>query len=194
MKHALTFTTHFAAALLAGSVTANAVDLSVTGHDSIQEALDANPGRMIFVPAGDYTITEKICIRGERAGLFGPGRVVQQNPDQQVIEIEDATGAEIRDLTLTRPEGRMETDCEGILAIRYRDVMIDNVRVIDNRTRSSAIALRECKDSRVTRCLVRNPSNATPLLTPLLSPTYNPLLKLCRSRHVASRTTDWHAD
>ena len=156
MKHTLTFTTRFAAALLAGSVTGNAADLSVASHDSIQEALDANPGRMIFVPAGDYTITEKIRIRGERAGLFGPGRIVQQNPDQPVIEIEDATGAEIRDLTLTRPAGRMETDCEGILAIRCRNLVIDNVRVIDNRTRSGAITLRQCRDSRVSRCLVRN--------------------------------------
>ena len=134
----------------------NAADLSVTSRVSIQEALDANPGRKIFVPAGDYTITEKIRIRGERAGLFGPGRIVQQNPDQPVIEIEDATGSEIRDLTLTRPEGRMETDCEGILAIRCRDLVIDNVRVIDNRTRSGAITLRECQDSRVSLCLVRN--------------------------------------
>ena len=134
----------------------NAADLSVTSRVSIQEALDANPGRKFFVPAGDYTITEKIRIRGERAGLFGPGRIVQQNPDQPVIEIEDATGSEIRDLTLTRPEGRMETDCEGILAIRCRDLVIDNVRVIDNRTRSGAITLRECQDSRVSLCLVRN--------------------------------------
>jgi hypothetical protein len=133
-----------------------AAELSVTGYASIQEALDANPGRMILVPAGEYPITQKIRIRGERAGLFGPGRIVQQNPDQPVIEIEDATGAEIRDLTLTRAAGRMETGCEGVLAIRCRDLVIDNVRVIDNRTRSGAITLRECLDSRVSRCLVRD--------------------------------------
>jgi len=141
---------------VAGRVVANAADLSVTSHTSIQEALDANPGRMVVVPAGEYTITEKIRIRGERAGLFGPGRIVQQNPDQPVVEIEDATSAEIHGLTLTRPAGRMETGCEGILAIRCRDLVIDNVRVIDNRTRSGAIALRECQGSRVSRCLVRN--------------------------------------
>jgi len=150
MKYILT-------ALLLGPLAAlHAADLSVTSHASIQEALDANPGRMIFVPAGDYTITEKIRIRGERAGLFGPGRIVQQNPEQPVIEIEDVAGAEVRGLTLMRPAGRMKTGCEGILAIRCRDLVIDNVRVIDNRTRSGAITLRECQDSRVSRCLVRN--------------------------------------
>jgi len=123
---------------------------------SIQEALDANPGRMILVPAGEYTITEKIRIRGKRAGLFGSGCIVQQNPNQPIIEIEDASSAEIRGLTLTRPAGRMETRCEGILAIRCHDLVIDCVRVVDNCTRSGAITLRECRDSRVSRCLVRN--------------------------------------
>lgn len=133
-----------------------AADLSVTSYMSIQEALDANPDRMIFVPAGEYKITEKIRIRGERAGLFGSGCIVQQNPDQPVIEIEDASGAEIRGLTLMRSAGKMETGCEGILAIRCRDLVIGNVRVIDNRTRSGAIALRKCRGSRISHCLVRN--------------------------------------
>jgi hypothetical protein len=150
------FLSCFGAACLAGSTTVNATDPSVTSYGSIQEALDANPGRMLFVPAGDYTITEKIRIRGERAGLFGPGRIVQQNRDQPVIEVEDAAEAEIRDLTLTRSAEKMETNCEGILAIQCRDLVIDNVRVIDNRTRSGAITLRKCRDSRVSRCLVRN--------------------------------------
>ena len=122
----------------------------------LQTAIDANPGRMLFVPAGDYQITEKIRIRGERSGLFGPGRIIQLNADQPIIEIENANGAEIRDLTLTRPEGKMETDNEAVLAIQCRDLVIDNVRVIDNRTRSGAITLRECKDARISRCLVRN--------------------------------------
>ncbi len=129
---------------------------SVAAYDSIQAALDANPGRMIFVPAGDYPIAEKIRVRGERSGLFGPGRIIQQNADQPIIEIENADAAEIRDLTLTRAEGKMETGNEGILAIQCRDIVVDGVRVIDNRTRSAAIALRECRGARVSRCVVRN--------------------------------------
>lgn len=136
--------------------TAKAADLSVAAYPSIQEALDANPNRMLFVPAGDYPITEKIRIRGDRSGLLGPGRIIQQNADQPIIEIENATSAEIRDLTLTRPEGKMETKSEGILAIKCRDLVLDNVRVIDNRTRSSVIEVRGCRDARISRCLVRN--------------------------------------
>lgn len=131
-------------------------DLSVAAYPSIQAALDANPGRMVFVPAGDYSITDKIRIRGRRSGLFGPGRIIQQSADQPIIEIENADEAEIRDLTLTRPDEKMETGNEGVLAIKCRDLVIENVRVLDNRTRSAAIAVRECKDARISRCLVRN--------------------------------------
>ncbi len=138
------------------SSAAVAADLSVADYPSIQAALDANPNRMRFVPAGDYMIKDKIRIRGQRSGLFGPGRIIQESDDQPVIEIENADGAEIRDLTLTRSEGKMETNNEGILAIKCRDLVIDNVRVIDNRTRSGAIALRESQNCRISRCLVRN--------------------------------------
>jgi hypothetical protein len=50
----------------------------------------------------------------------------------------------------------MATDNEGVLAIKCRDLVIDNVRVIDNRTRSGVITLRECQDARISRCVVRN--------------------------------------
>jgi hypothetical protein len=135
---------------------ASAADLSVAAYPSIQEALNANPNRMLFVPAGDYVITEKIRIRGERSGLFGPGRIIQQSADQPIIEIENASSAEIRDLTLTRPEGKMESRNEGVLAIKCRDLVLENVRVIDNRSPAGAISVRESKDTRISRCLVRN--------------------------------------
>ncbi len=135
---------------------ASAAELSVAAYPSIQAALDANPNRMVFVPAGDYPITEKIRIRGQRSGLFGPGRIIQQSDNQPIIEIENATEAEIRDLTLTRPEGKMETRNEGILAIKCRDLVIENVRVIDNRSPAGAITLRESHNCRISRCLVRN--------------------------------------
>lgn len=143
-------------ALIFSHAAARAAELSVSAYASIQEALDANPNRMLFVPAGDYTIKDKIRIRGDRAGLFGPGRIIQTRSDRPVIEIENATNAEIRDVTLLRPQGAMETNNEGILAIKCRDLVIDNVRVIDTHTRSGAICLRESSDCRVSRCIVRN--------------------------------------
>lgn len=144
--------------LLSFSVLAASAAASptVTDYDSIQAALDANRGRQVFVPAGDYPITEKLRVRGDRSGLFGPGRIIQHRNDQPIIEIENADGAEIHGLTLMRPEGKMETNNEGVLAIQCRDLAIENVRVIDNRTRSAAIALRNCVGARISHCLVKN--------------------------------------
>lgn len=138
------------------SFSATAADLSVTAYASIQAALDANPNRMLFVPAGDYSITEKIRIRGERSGLFGPGRIIQQNSEQPIIEIENAAGAEISGLTLTRSEGKMDTRSEGILAMKCRDLVIDHVRVLDNHSKSGAILVTDSQGTRISRCLVRN--------------------------------------
>ena len=129
---------------------------SVSNYETIQAALDANRGRMVYVPAGDYEISEKLRIHGDGSGLFGPGRIIQTHSEQPVVEIEDSNNVQIRDLTLTRIEGNLDTDKEGILAIRCRDLVIENVRVIDNRTRSGAITLRECVGSRISRCLVQN--------------------------------------
>lgn len=146
----------FSSLLLFAACWAEEQSLSVANYPNIQAALDAHPNSMLFVPSGDYTITEKIRIRGTRSGLYGPGRIIQQNAEHPIIEIENAENAEIRDVTLTRPEGKMETNNEGILAIKCTHLVLDNVRVIDNRTRSGAITLRECKHARVSNCFIRN--------------------------------------
>jgi nitrous oxidase accessory protein NosD len=146
------------ALLVCGQARAAApqAEVSVASYPTIQEAIQANPGKVLHVPAGDYTISEKIVIRTDNAGLFGPGRIIQTNPDAPIIAIENASGAQIRDLVLTRAEGKMETGSEGILATKCSDLVLDNVRVLDNRTRSGAITLRRSQNSRVSHCLVRN--------------------------------------
>jgi hypothetical protein len=131
-------------------------ETSASDYPSIQAAIDANPGQVVFVPAGDYEINQKIRIRKDNSGLWGPGRIVQTNPEQPILEIEGASGVRVRDLTLTRPEGRTDTPTEGVLALRCRDLVLKGVRVIDNRTRSGAIVLRECEAAEIRNCLVKN--------------------------------------
>jgi len=144
------------------STAALAADAPVTGEisaaafPSIQAALTANPGKLIFVPAGDHVITEKLRVRGDRSGLCGPGRIIQQNPAQAIIEIENASGIEIRDVTLTRPEDQSETNTEALRAQNCRDLVIENVKVINNRTKSGAILVTDSHTTRIIRCLVRN--------------------------------------
>jgi hypothetical protein len=131
-------------------------EISAAAYPTIQEALAANPGRMVFVPPGDHVITEKIRVRGERSGLYGPGRIIQKTPGQPVIEIENAVDAEIRDLTLTRPEGGSENAKEGIIAQKCRNLVIDNVRVHENRSKSGTIMVTDSQGTRISRCQVRN--------------------------------------
>ena len=75
--------------------------LSIAGYPTIQEAIDKNPGKSIYVPAGEYHLTEALRILTDDAGLWGPGRIELKNPDQPIIRIEHARGVQLRDLTLT---------------------------------------------------------------------------------------------
>lgn len=143
--------------LTMGTAAAEANDkFSAAGYPSIQAAIDANPGRMIYVPPGDYSITEKIRIGIDGAGLHGPGRIIQTNPGDAFIIIQKAKGVQIRDLTLFRPEGKQDTNHEAIRAIECERVLFDNLQVIDNRTRSAAVALDQCKWSQIRNCFVQN--------------------------------------
>jgi hypothetical protein len=128
----------------------------VVDYASIQAAIDANPGRPVHIPPGDYEIRDPLRIRTDSSGLIGPGRIVQANAERPILVIENASNVLIRDLTLTRNPNSMETMAEGIIAIGCRDLIVDGVKVLDNRTRSSAIELRECESASVRNCLVRN--------------------------------------
>jgi len=129
---------------------------SVAGYASIQDAIDHNPGRVLYVPAGDYAISTPIKISSANSGLWGPGRIVQSDPDAAVIEAVNAPGVQLRDLTLTRAEGRQESTREALLLTKCTEAVVADVRVLDNWANSYAISLDECPRSVVRDCLVRN--------------------------------------
>lgn len=142
--------------VIAQEKTPPADKLSVSHYSSIQKAIDANPGKVLHLPAGDYEISEKIRLRKNHSGLYGEGHIIQTNPDSPIIEIEGATGVRLRGITLKRLKEKQETKVEAILAIQCQDLDIDHVKVIDNRTRSGAISVRSCVGVRITNCLVQN--------------------------------------
>jgi nitrous oxidase accessory protein NosD len=139
---------------LCGPILAQGVQ--VTDYASIQAALDANPGRMVFLPAGDHVITKKIVINKDGGGLYGPGRIVQQTADQPIVVLENAANAQLRDLTLTRAEGQTESSQEGVLVMNCEDATLENIRVVDNRSPAGSITLRECRGAQVRGCRVEN--------------------------------------
>ncbi|MFV1968312.1 MAG: hypothetical protein ACC628_23045 [Pirellulaceae bacterium] len=131
-------------------------ELSANRYQSIQEAIDANPGKMIHVPAGDYTIAEAIHIRADHAGLYGSGRIVQTNPNAPIIAIEGASGVRLSGISLARERDAMDTTAEAVLAIRSNDLDFDHLQIRDNRTRSGALVVRSCVGVRICGCLVEN--------------------------------------
>ena len=130
----------------------NAHGISVDQYKSIQEAIDANPGKMIYVPSGDYSISSPLTINTENTGLFGPGRIIQNDPKAIILLITNAIGVRLQDITLTRAEGTQECHAQGIMAKESPGLELDNVRVIDNRNRSRQhhrARLRSLPDSRL---------------------------------------------
>src|SRR5438874_519174 len=83
-------------------------EVSVRSYPSIHEAIRANPGRVLYVPSGDYPISEPLSFSTDGSGLVGPGRIVQTDPKRAIIRVEKAAGVRLRDLTLTRPKDRAE--------------------------------------------------------------------------------------
>lgn len=108
----------FALGLLiaAGALRAAAPSCSVNDYGLIQEALDRNPGRMLYVPPGDHTVAKAIRLRTEHGGLLGPGRIVYTNSEAGIITVQDAADVQVRDLTLTRAAGKENTDRAAVAA------------------------------------------------------------------------------
>ncbi len=131
-------------------------EIRIADYPSLLEAVKSNPGRLLYLPPGDYEIGETLRFDRDHSGLCGPGRIIQTNPEVPIIEVNHAEDVLLRDLTLMRPEGKTDTSREGIMARDSRDLRIENVRVLDNRTQAAAILLRGCSDCRIQNCLVQN--------------------------------------
>lgn len=128
----------------------------VSRNQSIQATLDAQPGKMLFLPAGDYQISAKIRIHSDGSGLYGPGRIIQTNPNAPFIEIENQSRVQFRDIVLTRPEQKQVTVTEAIKVSGCQDIVLDNVTVLNHRTRSGVFYLLNCKNTTIRNCTITN--------------------------------------
>jgi hypothetical protein len=131
-------------------------DAPSVDRPTLQELLDAHPGTVVEVPPGVHEIRETLRVATPGGGLSGTATIVQTDPARAIVRIDHADGALLRGLTLTRPEGRRETDQEAVLVTDSRDVTLADLRVIDNQTRSVAVAMRDSDGGRIIDCLVRN--------------------------------------
>ena len=129
---------------------------SVTGYSSIQTALDANPGKVLFVPSGDHVVSEPVRISTNGAGLWGYGRIVQSDADQPIVVVQDASEVRLEGVTLTRAAGAQESNRAGLHAVNCERLTLENVQVLDNWANTGAISLENCRGARVQGCTVHN--------------------------------------
>lgn len=129
---------------------------SVLAYDSIQAAIDANPGRTIYVPPGDYPLDQTLLISTDHTSLMGPGRLIQNNPNSSIIRVDGARHVRVAGLTLTRPANNPETTQEGITVRDSRWVELDGLHVIDNRGPAGSIRVMDTEHCTVRDCLVLN--------------------------------------
>ena len=142
----------------------------ITDGPSIQKAVDSAPGQIVILPPGDYEISAAIVISKSGGGLVGPGRIIQVMPDQPILIASHADDVQIRNLVLTRKAGS-EGTTSGLIANSIRNLVIDNVQVLDNRSASSSINIDKCVNGRLTYSLVRNYSRVS-IDDRLASPNY----------------------
>jgi len=129
---------------------------SVAANGSVQEAIDRNPGKMVFVPPGDYRISSALRLKTDDSGLWGPGRIIQTNPEAEIIVLEKLHHVRLEDVTFTRAEGSMETHRPGIDIVRCSDVTLENVQVRDNRGNLASIFAAYCTGLQIKDSLVLN--------------------------------------
>jgi hypothetical protein len=127
----------------------------ITDGPSIQKAIDSAPGQIVILPPGDYEITAPILISKNGSGLIGSGRIIQTRPEQPILVVSHADDVQLRDLVLTRAGGT-DGAVSGLAANTCRNLVIDNVQVIDNRAAAGAVNIDKCVNGRLSNCLVRN--------------------------------------
>lgn len=118
--------------------------------------MDQTPAHPVFVPAGEHYIDQPLLITQSGSGLYGPGRIVQRNPQAAILLIRGASDVTVSDLTFTRAEGTMDTTLPGIEAQDCVNLTLENLVVLDNRSPAGSIRLERCEYLSIRDCLVRN--------------------------------------
>jgi hypothetical protein len=131
-------------------------DIQSTDYPSLQAAIDANPGRTIYVPNGDYQLTETVMIKTSGTGLSGPGRLIMTDASKDIINVRKANDVTIRDIKLYRERGKHDGGRNGIFAVGCDGLIIDGVSVFNNCGENAGLKIEHCTRLTVRNCLVRD--------------------------------------
>jgi hypothetical protein len=131
-------------------------DIQSTDYRSLQAAIDANPGRMIYVPNGDHLLTTTVMIKTSGTGLCGPGRLVMTDASKDIINVREANDVTIRDIKLFRERGKHDGGRNGIHAEWCDGLVLDGVSVTNNCGENAGLKIENCTHLAVRNCLVRD--------------------------------------
>ncbi len=140
-------------ATLGASVPA-ATNQAVTGYPSIQAALDANPGRPLHLPSGEYRIDQPIVIRTAGGGLYGEGTVIQTNDEADIIQVTGAGNVRIEGITLLREKPKFFKSARAVWADRSPYFTLRNVTIRGNRASPAAVLVTECDYATLEGCTI----------------------------------------
>jgi hypothetical protein len=127
---------------------------SLIHYPTIQAAIDANPGRLIHVPPGEYRITAPIVLSNEGSGLFGEGTIIQTNDDADIIQVRGAAHIRIEGLTLLREQPKFFKTARAIWAEHSQFLQVRNVTVRGNRASPCTVLLAECDNATIEGCTI----------------------------------------
>lgn len=137
------------------AVGAGSVPVEISAYGTLQAAIDANPGRILRLPAGEFVLEAALVVTHDGTELHGPARLVQANPAEPILRIAGARRVRIAGLALSRREGRQEAGQPGVDVAEAEDVVLSGLRVSDNHTQSS-IRVRDSRNVVVEDCVVLN--------------------------------------
>ncbi len=129
--------------------------VSAGDYPSLQAAIAQNPGRCSSIPSGRHVLSDTVILSHAHTELAGPGILVQANSNLAIIEVR-ADHVRVRDLTLTRAEGAMETTRDAIEATGAAFTRIENVQIVDNHSSGASVRLQDCRFGRITGCVIEN--------------------------------------
>jgi len=127
----------------------------VVDQASLRAAIAANPGRVVEMPAIDIVLDAPLVL-GNGTGLAGRGRLIQQNPEADIVRVEGSAGTQLCGLTLMRAQDKAETHQSAIRATDCSELFVDGVQVVDNWSNAGTILLEKCRGSRIVNCSVVN--------------------------------------
>jgi hypothetical protein len=125
----------------------------LTGSN-LQAAIDAQPGRPLHLPAGEYRLDRPLEFRVSGGGLHGEGTLIQTNNDADIVRIVGADHVRIEGISLIREQPVFFKSARAVFAERSHHLILRHLTVRGNRASPAAILLYECDYATLEGCSV----------------------------------------